>query len=88
MSETIQMLCALAIVILATISIVPWELFAGRGASRVLRWSAIPVLALAVLYELAMPASVDLRIDMILLVPVYVVAILTSIMRAIIWYCR
>lgn len=82
MTDTVLTFCFFAMLALAAIAIVPWEVFAGRRASRLLRWLGIPVLLLAIFYEWRMPPGMNIRVDLLLLLPAYLAVIGTSAVRA------
>lgn len=74
-------LCFGAIVLLAVAVIVPWGAVGAPRMNRLLRWAVVPICVLAVLYEWLMPSRFDIRVDLLLLLPMYVVVIVTSLFR-------
>lgn len=70
-----------AIAILTVASVLPWKNLGAPRLSRLMRWVAIPVLLLAFVYETAMPNNFDIRVDLLLLLPMYCVVVLASIVR-------
>jgi hypothetical protein len=73
--------CFYAIIFLTIISLVPWKSLGAEHLSRMLRWMALPVFGLAILYESVMPSRFDIRIDLLLLLPAYALVVATSIVR-------
>ena len=75
-------LCFFAVVIFTITTIIPWESYFGMNrVSRLSRWIFVPVLMLAVIYERILPSRFDIRIDLLLLLPMYAVVVLTSVFR-------
>ena len=72
-------------VILAVVALIPWEALGAQRLSRMLRWLLLPVGSLAVVYEAFMPRLYDIRLDLVLLVPLYLIATVTSGYRWIVW---
>ena len=70
-----------AITLLTLIAIVPWRALGATRFSRLLHWLFLPVLVLAVTYELLMPIRFDIRIDLFLLIPMYAIVAVTCIYR-------
>lgn len=65
--------CFFGVVVVMLLSLVPWRLKHGRN-----RWSLyLPLVAIAlyVIYEATMPSNWDIRIDLVLLVPMGLVII-------------
>lgn len=73
--------CFYAITLLTLIAIVPWRALGAARFSRLLHWLFLPVLVLAVVYELLMPIRFDIRIDLFLLIPMYAVVAATCLYR-------
>lgn len=73
--------CFFAIALLAVAAVVPWKAFGAERLSRLARWLGVPVLLLAVVYEAAMPSRFDIRVDLFLLLPLYVVVLVASVVR-------
>lgn len=72
-------LCLFGLAATALLSLVPWPLRGGRG-----RWSLwLPAAALLLyaVYENAMPARMDIRLDLVLVWPLLAVALLGWIVR-------
>jgi hypothetical protein len=75
-------LCFFAIVIFTITTIIPWKSYFGLNrVSRLSRWIFIPVLMLAVAYEMIMPSRYNIRVDLLLLFPMYAVIVLASVFR-------
>lgn len=74
-------LCFGAIALLTVAAIIPWKAAGADRVHRLLRWIAVLVFALAVLYEWLMPLRFDIRVDLLLLLPMYAVVIGTSLVR-------
>lgn len=77
--------CFFAIAFLVIVSLVPWKSLGANRVSRLLRWLPLPMLGLAVLYESTMPSRFDIRIDLLLLLPAYVLIAISSIVRYVGW---
>ena len=73
--------CFFAITLLTLIAIVPWRVLGAARFSRLLHWLFLPVLVLAVTYELLMPIRFDIRIDLFLLIPMYAIVAVTCLYR-------
>lgn len=73
--------CFWAVLGLALVAIVPWGWIGAPRVGRLLRCLPLPALLLAVIYEVAMPARFDIRVDLLLLAPAYAVILLTSLAR-------
>jgi hypothetical protein len=73
--------CFYAIVLLALVGAVPWKTLGAARLSRALRWLMLPVLGFAIAYESIMPSRMNIRIDLLLLAPAYVLTIVTSLVR-------
>jgi hypothetical protein len=80
--------CFYAICALAAIAVIPWKTAGAVRLSELLRWLAVPVLALAAVYESAMPARFDIRIDLLVLLPACGLVVATSVARWIAWRRR
>jgi len=74
-------LCFWLIVLSALASILPWGTMGATRMAGWLRWAWLPVAMLAIPYEALMPIQYDIRIDLFLLIPMYIVVIVTSIFR-------
>lgn len=70
-----------ALLALAAVSLLPWGRLGAGRFSRLLRWSPVPAMGLGLVYEAAMPAHFDIRLDLLLLLPAYGVILLTSVFR-------
>jgi len=71
--------CFFGVVVVMLLSLVPWRLKYGRN-----RWSLyLPLVAIAlyVIYEAAIPSNWDIRIDLLLLVPMGLVIIVAWSVR-------
>lgn len=77
--------CFLLIALCGILALVPWGSLGADELSRLLRWLALPCLAIALVYELAMPSGYNIRVDLLLLVPIYAVVLATSAFR---WVVR
>jgi membrane protein DedA with SNARE-associated domain len=77
--------CFYVILAATLIALVPWKFLGAERVSRMLRWLVLPVVGLAVGYEAAMPSRFDIRIDLLLLLPLYFVVLATSVFRWIGW---
>jgi hypothetical protein len=77
--------CFCFTIFLALVAIVPWKALGAARLSRILRWSVVPVLGLATVYEAVMPSRFDIRMDLFLLLPAYAVVIVTSAARWLTW---
>jgi hypothetical protein len=73
--------CFYSVSILTLLALVPWRSFGAERMSRLLRWLVFPVLALAIVYEAAMPVRYNIRVDLLLLLPAYAVVLVTSVAR-------
>lgn len=73
-------ICFIALVALGLVAAVPWTALGARRFSAMLRWAALPMLALALVYEALMPARSD-RVDLMLLLPVYLLVLVSSVLR-------
>jgi len=73
--------CFFAIMALTGAALVPWKLLGAVRLSRLARWLPFPVLLLALVYEATMPARFDIRVDLLLLLPMYGLVIVASIVR-------
>jgi hypothetical protein len=74
-------MCIAAIALLTLAALVPWRALGAPNASRLARWIVLPVAALAVVYESAMPARFDIRVDLLLLLPLYALVLAASLVR-------
>lgn len=70
-----------AVVAITLVAVIPWGSVGAPRIGQFLRWLMIPVLVLAIVYEWLMPSRFDIRIDLVLLLPMYVVIIVTSAFR-------
>ena len=73
--------CFLSIAGLALASILPWKSVGHPKLSSLMRWVLIPVIFLVIIYEKTMPNRFDLRVDLLLLLPMYVTVLLATIVR-------
>ncbi|MCF8199190.1 MAG: hypothetical protein K9J42_10515 [Sulfuritalea sp.] len=73
--------CFFAIASLTLAAVVPWKALGAAHFSKLARWICVPVLLLAIVYETAMPSRFDIRIDLLLLVPMYGVVLVASVVR-------
>lgn len=73
--------CFAAIVALTIASIVPWHGMGAARISRIARWFPVPVLFLALTYESTMPSHFNIRVDLLLLLPMYGIVIVASLVR-------
>jgi len=73
--------CFLAIALLTLAAVIPWKALGAARLSRWGRWLWVPVLLLAIAYEATMPSRFDIRVDLVLLVPMYLIVLLTSVIR-------
>ena len=73
--------CFFAILALTVAAVVPWRALGAARLSRLLRWLFLPALALAATYEWLMPARFDIRVDLLLLLPMYAVIAVTCLVR-------
>jgi len=73
--------CFIAIALLTVAAVVPWKALGAARLSRWARWLWLPVLLLAIAYEATMPSRFDIRVDLVLLVPMYLVVVLASVVR-------
>ena len=74
-------ICFIALVAIGLVAAVPWRALGARRLSIVLRWAALPMLLLALVYEALMPAHVDTRIDLVVLMPLYLIVLVSSVLR-------
>lgn len=72
--------CFLAIAFLTIAAVVPWKSLGFVRLSALARWLLAPVLVLA-LYEAAMPIRFNIRVDLLLLLPMYAVIVVATIVR-------
>jgi hypothetical protein len=77
-----------AIALGTALATVPWGMLGASTISRLLRWLVVPVAVLAVTYETAMPPRYDIRLDLALLGPMYLVVMATSALRWFRWSRR
>jgi hypothetical protein len=73
--------CFIGIALLTVGSLIPWKLLGATGLSRLARWVVVPVLGLAVVYEATMPPNFDIRVDLLLLAPLYAVVLVATAVR-------
>jgi hypothetical protein len=74
--------CSLvAILLMAIVAIIPWGSIGAKNIGRLATWLPIPALIVAFVYEMAMPARYDIRLDLVLLGPAYGVILLASLVR-------
>jgi hypothetical protein len=79
--NTVLNACFVANVALTLLALVPWRVLGAPRLCRMFRWVAIPVLVLAFVYEAYMPSGYNIRVDLLILSPLYVLAIATSAVR-------
>jgi len=73
--------CFFAISLLTLAAVIPWRALGAARVSHLLRWLFIPVLALAVAYEMLMPLRFDIRLDLFVLIPMYAIVAVTCLYR-------
>jgi hypothetical protein len=73
--------CFAGIVLLAGVALFPWKHVGAIRMSNLARWVVVPVLALAIAYESAMPTRFDIRVDLLLLLPLYAAVAIASVVR-------
>lgn len=73
--------CFYTIAMLVVAAVVPWRTLGAVRLDRVARWLALPTLALAILYEAAMPSRYNIRVDLLLLAPAYGLIAVASLVR-------
>ncbi len=74
-------LCFGLIALATLVALVPWGLLGAWRMARALRWTWLPVAALAIGYEVLMPARYDIRVDLLLLLPAYLIVLVTCLWR-------
>jgi hypothetical protein len=74
-------ICFIGLVAIGLVAAVPWRALGARRLSALLRWAALPMLALALVYEALMPAHFDTRLDLVVLLPLYLVVLVSSLLR-------
>ena len=79
--NAILQICFFGILALTIAALVPWKTFGAVRVSKLARWIVLPVLLLALVYESAMPTRFDIRVDLLLLLPMYVVVLLSTTLR-------
>lgn len=72
-------LCLLGIAATALLSLIPWRLRDGRG--RWSLWLPVPLIAFYIAYEAAMPARMDIRLDLVLIWPMLAIGLLAWVVR-------
>lgn len=70
-----------AVALMAIAAAVPWGAFGADRIARLATFLPIPALAVAVVYETAMPSRYDIRLDLLLLVPAYGLILLATAIR-------
>lgn len=70
-----------AVVLMAILAIVPWGLLGADRLGRLATLLPIPTLAVAFVYEMAMPSRYDMRLDLLLLLPAYGLILLATVIR-------
>ena len=73
--------CFLAIALLTLAAVVPWKALGAARLSKWARWLWLPVLLLAIAYEATMPSRFDIRVDLLLLLPMYAIVLVASVVR-------
>ncbi len=73
--------CFASISLLTVAAVFPWRLLGADQLSKLARWVIVPVLLLAVAYEAIMPDRFDIRVDLLLLLPMYGLVVVSSIIR-------
>ena len=79
--NTVLNACFVANVALTLLALVPWRVLGVTRLCRLFRWVSIPVLVLAFVYESYMPTGCNIRVDLLILLPLYVMALATSAVR-------
>jgi hypothetical protein len=73
---------SLILLVLMTIAaIIPWGTLGAERIGRLATLLPIPVLAVALVYETAMPSRYDIRLDLFLLLPAYGLVLLATLIR-------
>ena len=70
-----------AILGLALLTLVPWSKLGLAAQGRVMRWAWLPAIILATGYEWLMPSHMNIRIDLLLLLPAYMIIVVTCLVR-------
>lgn len=73
--------CLLGIVFMTVLALVPWSLLRARKLGQLAIWLPIPVLAVGLIYEAAMPVRYDIRMDLVLLIPAYGLVLFATLIR-------
>jgi hypothetical protein len=73
--------CFVGIAALTVVTLLPWTSLGAARIGRWARWAIVPMALLAVAYEAAMPSRFDIRVDLLLLLPMYGLAVAASIVR-------
>ena len=79
--NTVLNACFVANVALTLLALVPWRVLGAPRLCRLFRWVSIPVLILAFVYESYMPTGYNIRVDLLILLPLYFMALATSVVR-------
>jgi hypothetical protein len=69
------------VALMAIVAVVPWGIFGAERIGRFATLLPIPTLAVAFVYETAMPSRYDIRLDLLLLVPAYGLVLLATLIR-------
>lgn len=73
-----------ALILLVTVlALVPWRSLGVQRLDRIAPWFPLPVLALALAYEAAMPSRFDIRVDLLVLLPAYGLVLFSAFLRLI-----
>lgn len=73
--------CFASIALLTVAAVLPWRLLGAVRLSKLARRVIVPVLLLAVAYEAIMPSRFNIRVDLLLLLPMYGLVVVASIVR-------
>ena len=79
--NTVLNACFVANVALTLLALVPWRVLGALRLCRLFRWVSIPVLVLSFVYESYMPTGYNIRVDLLILLPLYFMALATSVVR-------
>jgi|LakMenEpi03Aug12_release.lakeMendotaPanAssembly.Ray.scaffolds.fasta_scaffold253960_2 hypothetical protein len=79
--DTILNACFVVNVVLSLLALVPWRVLGAPKLCRMLRWVPIPILVLTYVYEAYMPSGYNIRVDRLILLPLYVLALATTAIR-------
>ena len=79
--DTLLNACFVVNVVLSLLALVPWRVLGAPKLCRMLRWVPIPILVLTYVYEAYMPSGYNIRVDRLILLPLYVLALATTAIR-------